>query len=443
MVCYTTRNIVISVLMLYFCTAGLSLLYWIIVILVSHFMKKNIIISTQLIDLGGVEKSLLGLLDTIDYERYSVDVFIFNHDGALIDMINKKANLLPEIPQYAALSKPKDFLIRTGQWRVAAIKMLATLKAKWKSRFFPPEEGKLHNIYHSYLIDYASRSLPLVSHKTYDIGIAFLHPNFVESRNIRAKKYWAWIHTDYSNLVIDPVMETRMWSAFDEVIAVSEECRNVFVAKLPSLAGKVSVMENIISYDYVQEALRSKEDASWESYRAFGGKKILTIGRFSYAKNMEMIPEIVREMCRRGCTDFKWYIIGFGGDEHLVTNLVAQYGLQEYVEILGKKTNPYIFISQCDVYVQPSRFEGKSVSVREAQLLQRPVIITNYPTAASQVQHGFDGLIVPLDEGLMAESVIKVLQDKELSSLLSSNCDPQRYTNEEAIEKFYQLADQE
>lgn len=402
-------------------------------------MKKNIIISTQLIEIGGVEKSLLGLLDSIDYERYNVDVFIFNHDGALKSLINKNARLLPELPQYAALFRPMRALVTSGNWRTAAVKIMATIKSKWKSLFYPPEKGKTSNLYHTYLIDYASRFLPAVSDKTYDVCMSFLHPNFVERRRIKAASYWAWIHTDYSNLVIDPVAENKMWAPFKHIIAVSEECRNAFISVLPRFEQRVRVIENIISYPYIMQELRDRQDPALDAYSAFSGYRILTIGRFSYAKNLEVIPEVVREMLRSGCKDFKWYIIGFGGDEHLVKDLIEQYGLQDHIILLGKKKNPYSYLEQCDVYVQPSRFEGKSVSVREAQLLKRPVIIADYPTAPSQVRHGYDGLIVPLDTAAIAAAVMNLLGDSRLRQQLSDNCDPHRYTNAGEIEKIYRL----
>lgn len=64
---------------------------------------------------------------------------------------------------------------------------------------------------------------------------------------------------------------------------------------------------------------------------------------------------------------------------------------------LGKNLNPYPYICRCDLYVQPSRYEGKCVSVKEAQMLRKPVVITNYATANSQVENGVDGIIVTMD----------------------------------------------
>lgn len=81
--------------------------------------------------------------------------------------------------------------------------------------------------------------------------------------------------------------------------------------------------------------------------------------------------------------------------------------MKQYVEILGKKENPYPYIRACDVYVQPSRYEGNCVAVREAQMLGKPVIITGYPTAESQLRNGIDGIIVPLENRACGEKSVK------------------------------------
>ena len=87
-----------------------------------------------------------------------------------------------------------------------------------------------------------------------------------------------------------------------------------------------------------------------------------------------------------GYNDFKWYIIGFGPEEELIRQRIAEYKMESHVILLGKKENPYPYIKTCDIYIQPSRYEGKSVSVREAQILCKLVIITDYPTSNSQIK---------------------------------------------------------
>lgn len=120
------------------------------------------------------------------------------------------------------------------------------------------------------------------------------------------------------------------------------------------------------------------------------GIKLLSIGRFCTAKNFDNIPNICHRLCEKGL-DVYWYIIGFGSEEGLIKRKIKENRMEERVILLGKKDNPYPYIKHCDLYVQPSRFEGKCVSVREAQMLGKPVVITDYPTAKSQLKNGIDG----------------------------------------------------
>ena len=132
-------------------------------------------------------------------------------------------------------------------------------------------------------------------------------------------------------------------------------------------------------------------------------------------------------------------MIGYGGEEILIRKKIEEAGMQEYVIILGKKENPYPYIKACDIYVQPSRCEGKCVAVREAQMLGKPVIITNYETSASQLENGVDGIIVPMDNQSCADGIIRLIRNKELQKKLVFNMEKRDYTNANEINKIYQL----
>ena len=112
--------------------------------------------------------------------------------------------------------------------------------------------------------------------------------------------------------------------------------------------------------------------------------------------------------------DIKWYIVGYGGEEKNLKNLIKKNDMTDRFILLGKKTNPYPYIKKCDIYCQPSRYEGKAVTVREAQILGKPVVITNFPTSKSQVQDGFDGLITPMGVFGIANGIKKLIEDNEL-----------------------------
>ena len=113
--------------------------------------------------------------------------------------------------------------------------------------------------------------------------------------------------------------------------------------------------------------------------------------------------------------------------------------MERHVILLGKKTNPYPYIKACDLYVQPSRYEGKSVTVREAQMLGKPVVITDYNTAKSQVRNQLDGMIVPLDNEACANAIEPILRDTSLQQKLSDYCLNHDFGNEAEIDKIYSL----
>ena len=228
----------------------------------------------------------------------------------------------------------------------------------------------------------------------YDLAISFLTPHNIVLNKVKAKKKIAWIHTDYSTIHVNVVQELAVWSGYDYIASISPDCTRSFLKTFPSLEKKIIEIENIMSPDFVR-AQADLLDVSEEMPSA--GIRLLSVGRFTRQKNYDNLPDIARRIVEAGYRDLRWYIIGFGGDEALIRQKIAEAGMQDHVIILGKKENPYPYMKACDIYVQPSRYEGKSVTVREAQILCKPVIITNYTTAPSQISDGVDGVIVPMD----------------------------------------------
>ena len=139
----------------------------------------------------------------------------------------------------------------------------------------------------------------------------------------------------------------------------------------------------------------------------------------------------------------RWYIIGFGGDEQLIRQKIAESGMEEHVVLLGKKMDPYPYMKACDVYCQPSRYEGKSVTVREAQMLCKPVVVTNYPTAKSQIQDGIDGVIVPMDNDECAKGIVDFIKNQELQKRIISYLETHDYGNINEVKKLYKIVEEQ
>lgn len=204
----------------------------------------------------------------------------------------------------------------------------------------------------------------------------------------------------------------------------------------PSLQSKIVEIENILSPQFIrQQAALMNIDSEMPNEGEV--VKILSIGRFSPPKNFEAIPEICAEIERQG-VNFKWYIVGYG-DDTLIQQSLDKYRMRHRMILLGKKMNPYPYIKACDIYIQPSIYEGKSVTVREAQILGKPVVITNYPTAKSQITSGVDGMIVPLETMACAKGIVDFIRNKELQSRLMEYLHTHDFGNEKEVEKIYQL----
>lgn len=397
--------------------------------------KKSILICSHSMEIGGAERSLLDLLYSFDSNTYNVDLFLYKYGGEWLKDIPESINLLPESPKYSSLLVPMKELLYFKQYDVLGLRLLG--------KIFAMVYTKLHKFQHSEVaIEYSHKftrlCMPQICpDKKYDLAISFLTPHYFVIEKVDAKCKVAWIHTDYSTIQIDVKSELKMWSKYDYIASISKNCTDSFLSKFPTLADKIIQIENILSADLIKQ---KAEEMIGDNIFQKSCINLLSIGRFSEAKNFDNVPEICKLLKEKGL-NIRWYLLGYGGDEELIKSKIVEYQVENSVFILGKKDNPYPYIKECDVYVQPSRYEGKSVAVREAQILGKPVIITNYPTASSQLIDGVDGAIVPLSNNKCAESIFYVLTNGELLKQLSCNCLKRDYTNSEEVLKLYKLID--
>lgn len=392
-------------------------------------MKKTIFISTYFMEIGGVERSLIGLLHNIDYSKYQVDLFIWQHSGYFMKYIPKEVNILPENRKFAAFAQPLHSVIFSKDFLIGFARICALLLNRRKHIF------NNASIF-TYVVHCMKPFLPQITSKKYDLAISFVEPHNWLYNSVVAKRKVAWIHTDYTSVGIDKDYELPIWNQYNQIISISDSAKDTFLKVFPSLCNKVRVIENIISLKMLRtQALENIELKKNRDEICF-----CSVGRFSYAKNFENIPKITRVIQNAGYK-IKWYIIGYGGRENLIKEQIKEEKVEESVIILGKKNNPYPYIKFCDFYVQPSRYEGKSVAVREAQILRKPVIITNYPTANSQIKHGIDGYIVPLDNEKCAQGIIDFIKNKSLREKIIAYLKEHDYTNNEEINNIYNLID--
>lgn len=404
-------------------------------------MKKKILFVMNGMNIGGAERALLGLLSAIDYEKYSVDLFLLSHRGELMNHIDKRVNILPRNKKFSIYARPlNDILL---QYNFVAA--WGRIRAKYAAKKFNKKHcyGTSSAVELEYSHKYTVKNLPMINPSVkYDLAVSFITPHYIVAQKVNAKKKIAWIHTDYTQLKIDVESERKMWGAYDRIISISDTVTAGFLTKFPELKKKITVIEHVIPEDFIKSQTQSIEVYTAEEKMSHndGAIKLLSIGRFCYAKNFDNVPEICKLIREMGA-NVKWYLIGFGHDENLIREKIEEFGMQEHVIILGKKANPYPYLERCDFYVQPSRYEGSAVTVCEALAMHKQVIISDYMTARSQIKDGVDGVIVPQETVPCAKAIYKFLKNEDLQKKIAKKVVKNDYTNKKQVLKLYKLVD--
>lgn len=362
-------------------------------------------------ELGGAERALLGLLYAIDTQKVDVDLMINQHTGPFMELIPKSINLLPELTSYSVIEKSFKEAIKKRQWGVVFGRIIAKVRYKyylWKNSI--QNDGTASH----FVMDSVAPFLPSLKYLGhYDLAISFLDPPHIVQDKVDATKRVEWIHTDFSGKLFhyDNKLTYSRWAANDFIISISDDVTTRFLESFPEQKDKILKIENIIPADLVKKQAISGD---CKEYDTFGVDciKICSVGRISYAKNFECIPNVAKILKDKGLL-FHWWVIG-PGDTEGYNKMAASQDVSDYVSFIGPRDNPYPYMLHCDLYVQPSRYEGKAVTVQEAQMLARPVIITRYPTSGSQIQNGVDGVICELDNESIADIIFSLSKNKEL-----------------------------
>ena len=350
------------------------------------------LINIHYLEIGGAETALIGLLHSLDYNKTQVDLLVNDPRGELMRFIPPGVNLLPAPKAYRYIERPLPETIKAGHVGVAAARLLSKI-AYWNyRRKNNPKDG---SAIFGYVGKYVTPILPsLKSLGEYDVAISFLTPHNIVHKKVRAAHKACWIHTDYTNIDVDQNLELRVWEAYDKIVSISADVTVSFLKAFPSLKEKIVEIGHFLPQDFIRE--RAREFSPHEM--GYQGLKLLSIGRFCEAKRLDEMPYMAAVLSKAGI-DFKWYVIGYGpeSEREKIMDRIAMLEMSERVVVLGKRDNPYPYIKAADLYVQPSRYEGKAITVREAQILGVPVAITGYATARSQVTDGIDGFIGPYE----------------------------------------------
>ncbi len=147
------------------------------------------------------------------------------------------------------------------------------------------------------------------------------------------------------------------------------------------------------------------------------GRVIVTVGRMVAQKGYDLAVETAKILRDKGIS-FKWIFVGDGGMKPKIKQMITKYSLNDQIELVGMKPNPYPYMAAADIYVQTSKFEGFGLTLNEARILNKPVISTNFPVVYNQITDGENGLICEMNAESISEKILLLFSDKQLRERL-------------------------
>lgn len=392
-------------------------------------MKKILFVIDSL-TLGGAEKSLVTLLNLMDYSRYDVDLLLFSQGGAFQALLPKEVKLLP-VPEYFAYNAvPWSDLpekIKHPRMLLSQLRYSAALRM-----------GKHNHIEKAVLLWESCRNCFREMEQVYDTAIAYAQgvPTFFVAEKVQAKKKAAWINAIYIPTGRYLSYIQPFYKKFDTVNAVSESVAGQMQATFGIPDEKVMVMKDILDAEFAVKMANMPSEVSRDM--AGSGTKILTVGRLASMKGYDLAIGAAKILRDQGFP-FTWYAIGDGALRGELERQIGEAGLQDSFVLLGSRVNPYPYFAACDLYVQPSRFEGFGITLAEAKMFHKPIVTTNFDAVGAQFENEKNGLIVDISPQTIADGILRMERDEDLRRRCVANVRAEKKGNPEEIEKLYAM----
>lgn len=397
-------------------------------------MKKILILILDM-KIGGAQKSLLSFCQTLassaEGENYEVHLMPINPSG----------DFMSQIPEQIQIRKPPAELRWLGShFSIKLLKNHFSIRGlcgeflwllKRKLNILPSHQCIQQALWKSW-----KNFIPRMD-DAYDVAVSYMDgvPNYYVMDKVQAKKKVLWVHSEYQKQGYDASFDAPYFEKCDGIITISEKCRNCMLKEFPDHAEKIHILENITSGAVIVE--RSKEHTS-EEFSCIKGWKLLSVGRLNPQKGFDLAIRAARELRDAG-QDFLWLIVGEGTERQLLQGMIEENNLSGHVCLIGARENPYVYMRECDILIQPSRVEGKSIVLDEAKILRKPIVATNYTTVRDSLEHGKTGWIVEMNASAIAAGIQKLCEDRSLREHLSDNLNQLSKGNEAELKKYIEI----
>lgn len=376
-------------------------------------MKKKVLFMIINMNVGGTEKALLNMIEALPKNKYDITILMLEKYGGLLNSIPDWVNIeyLDGYNQIKeVLNKPPRKIIMNYLKKLNILSALIFFFLFFLSKITKDK---------STLFKYILNNYKLKDIK-YDIAVAYAGPmdfiSYFVIHKIKAKKKIQWIHFDITKIGFNQKFASKLYDKFDKIFIVSQEAKTKLLKIIPALEMKVEIFYNLISSKTIET--ESKNGLGFND--GFTGLRILTVGRLSLEKGQDMAIHVLTNLINDGY-QVKWYCVGDGSERKQYEELIEKYKVKDHFILLGSTPNPYPFIDQCDIYVQPSRYEGYCLTILEAACLKKPIITTDVNGVREQINNGVSGIIVGINESEIYEAVKQVIDKEEMRHQFSLN----------------------
>lgn len=390
-------------------------------------MKKILFMCINM-NIGGTEKALLTMLNEMDRSKYEITLLMLEEYGGFLNQIPDGIKVM-YLKEYKTLKKfindPPQLVAKELIKNRKIIKGLSVLFVYIISKLM-----KDISIYYKYILSNVD-----TLNEEYDIAIAYAGPmdfiSYFVINKIKSKKRVQWIHFDITKIGFNINFAKRIYDKFDKVFVVSNEGKDKLINFLPSLKDKTEVFFNIISCKMIEKMSYEGEGFSDD----FDGTRILTVGRLSKEKGQDLIIPVLKKLKENGYK-VRWYCIGDGPAKKEYEKLVDKLNIKDDFIFLGSKLNPYTYMKECNIYVQPSKHEGYCITLGEARCFNNPIVTTNFTGANEQIVNENTGLVCEINEEEIYKAIKKLLDDKKLYKNIKDNLNNEIVDSTKEIRKL-------
>ncbi|MCL2813007.1 MAG: glycosyltransferase [Oscillospiraceae bacterium] len=401
--------------------------------------KKRLLFIGIIMNCAGTEQSFLSLVNCLDFESYEVDLLLAKNEGLFMDLIPSQVNVkfMPEYGDLFLLSSKNAFSNLFDTFvKKNPFSLFSILPYFFRFILFPKQKVKTAT---KLFCKMMQKIPPVTEH--YDAALAYWGERtmfYMIDKVPNAKKKIAWVHFEYRADKCDDETYAAYFKSCDRIVNVSAAAESALKQKFPEIGGKCAIVENIQNVGFIRR--RSLEAGSFPDANHFSGIRILTVGRITEQKGIDMIPEILRKL-KEDKYELRWYVIGEGeqSEKDKIINSALKYGVGEMLIFLGATQNAYPYMRDCDIYVQPSRFEGKPVAVEEAKIMRCPIVAANYLSAREQLADGKYGFVADTNPASLYENIKILIDDPMQRERFTMELDAANFGNEAQAKKVCEL----